>query len=657
MLVFDIETDGLLDTVSKIHCINLVDTETGAEERYTDSVFYALPDGSMSLDPCPRAGGIEEGIERLVGSSVIGGHNVIGYDIPAILKVTGVNLFREVDQVRDSLIECQTIWSDVKDRDFSRVRAGKLDESFIKQGLAGSHSLRAWGIRFGEALKDDFKPSDFGHTWATVPFLKEMDDYCMADVRANAVVFERIDAKNYSRTCLDMENYFAHVIRRQERHGWRFDVKRAEALTEKLQARLAELDDECRKVFAPWFVPKRRFVPKRSNRRQGYIEGAPLTKIELTVFNPSSRDHIANRLTKLYGWQPEEFTPSGKPKIDETVLSKLPYPEARVLAEHFLVTKRLGQVADGKQAWLKKVDPDGRIRGRVQTNGAVTGRCTHSNPNVAQTPAGRAPYGKECRQCWTVEEGYKLVGCDAEGLELRELGHYMTPLDGGAYADTVVNGRKEDKSDVHNVNKRALGLNLRDSAKTWIYAFLYGAGDHKLGTVVYADMADEQKEKFDAKHPRGEGRKRAVVRLGRRSRDRVARNLPALAKLQKDVKAVAQRGWLRGHDGRRIPVRHAHAALNTLLQGGGACVMKKAAELADKEFLARGWRNSEDGPNHDYEFVGNIHDEFQIEAREEIAHDVGRIAADAIRRAGEFFGNRCELAGDFAVGDSWLDTH
>lgn len=641
MLVFDCETNGLLDEVSVVHCVNMQDTETGRTYRYNDKFDDA--DGS-----------VEEGVRRLEEAADIGGHNVHGYDVPALKKI--FPWFEPRGKVHDSMAYARLIWADVEARDYAAIRRGKRPQEFSKKGLVGSHSLAAWGYRLGE-YKGDFKgPWD--------EFTRQMDDYCVQDVEVTARLFKLIFSKDYSVEALDLENAVQRIISRQERYGFAFDVAKAEKLLATLQRRHAELTTACTRVFKPWCAPHRTngtaiFTPKRDNKKMGYTAGVPFTKVRLVVFNPSSRDHIADRLQTIYGWKPKELTPGGKPKVDETTLEGLPYPEAKLLQELLMVEKRLGQLADGKQAWLKLCEDDDRIHGRVNANGAVTGRMTHFRPNVAQTPSlhnkrGAVPYGRECRELFRVPEGRKLVGCDAEGLELRALGHYMARYDSGDFADRVVSGNKADGTDVHTYNMQVVGLHSRDGAKTFKYAYIYGAQDFKLGTIVVDDFPDEKKRRFFSKYPAGSRRSAAIKRLGARARSRIEEGLPALGKVRdKAEKAAAKNGHLKGPDGRLLAVRSRHATLNTLLQGAGAIAMKKALVLADVAF------QEELGltPGVDYEFVANVHDEWQIEALEEHAEAIGQAAAEAIRRAGDCFGFRCQLAGDYVVGDNWAETH
>jgi DNA polymerase I-like protein with 3'-5' exonuclease and polymerase domains len=277
-----------------------------------------------------------------------------------------------------------------------------------------------------------------------------------------------------------------------------------------------------------------------------------------------------------------------------------------------MVQKRIAQI----QSWVDAVKNNGRVHGYVNSNGAVTGRMTHSKPNMGQVPAVYSPYGRECREVWTVPSGYSLVGMDASGLELRMLAHYMN--DEG-YTNEILTG------DIHTANQLAAGLTTRDQAKTFIYAFLYGAGDAKIGSIVGGTAKD-----------------------GKRLKEKFLSNTPALGRLRERVGVASGRGYVLGLDRRRVSVRSEHAALNTLLQSAGAIVMKKALQLLDE--YATKW-------NIDYKIIGNIHDEIQTEVRSDEADVFGRLATSCIEAAGIHFKLNCPLAGEYKVGDTWADTH
>jgi DNA polymerase I len=640
MKVFDIESNGLLDTVTVIHCINVYDRAKQQKLRFNDA-------GTGN-------GTIEQGLRLLEEPGDIAGHNVHEYDVPAIQKV--YPWFHPRGRVVDSRAHCRLIWPLIEDADWKAVRGKRLPEEFVKAGLVGQHSLKAWGYRTG-SFKGDFDPANYinektgePHTWATIPFSQDMDDYCMLDVMSNVALFELIESKGYDERALYLENDVARIIAAQQMNGFAFDVKAAEKLYAKIQGRRIELEAQLKVAFPPWQAVKKDFIPKVNNKARGYVKGERTVVYKTVEFNPASRDHIADRLTATFGWEPREFTDGGKPKVDETTLEALPYPEAKLLNEYLMIEKRLGQIGDGNQAWIKSAK-DGRIYGRVNSNGAITGRMTHYKPNIAQTPKADAdvPYGKECRALWTHSLG-KLVGCDAEGLELRMLAHYMARYDDGAYAKTVIEGQKSNGTDVHSVNRDAIGLRTRDNAKTWVYAYLYGAGDYKLGTIVISDFDDEKLARFNKQYAGGRLRDGMITNLGARSRARFVTKIPALGKLAEAVQAAGK--TLRSLDGRILPVRHKHAALNTLLQGAGAVVMKQALSLLDGFLASQSLREG-----IDFQFVANVHDEFQIDSKEQHAEVIGRAAAQAITNAGAVLGLRVALSGSYSVGDNWAGTH
>lgn len=643
MLIFDLESDGLLDELTTIHTLHIYDTEAGKALRFNSGYFA---DGT----PAQRDGTIDDAVELLMNADAICGHNIIGFDIPAIKK-----LYPDFDppgQVHDTIIYTRLIWPHLKDIDLSAMKSLKRPADFGR--LIGSHSLKAWGIRLG------CHKGDYTGGWSE--FTQDMEDYAVQDVVVTKALWEFIQTKEPHAESAELEHEVAQIISLQERFGFGFDVPAAEALEIELRGRKAELEDQLRVTFPPWEKRLPDFIPKRDNKKLGYKAGVPVPKTKAISFNPASRDHIAERLIKLHGWQPTEFTETGKPKVDETTLGGLDFPVARLLVEYLTIDKRVGQLAEGRQAWLKQVKDDGRIHGRVNTLGAVTRRMTHSNPNVAQVPSSGAPYGHQCRSLFRVAAGNKIVGCDAEGLELRMLAHYMAKYDGGAYAKTVVEGTKDDGTDVHTVNQKLIGLNSRNSAKTWIYAYLYGAGNLKLGSVIYEDLTEQARDKFHAKYPAGTVRERALIRLGTNARKSVESGLPALGKLQETVKRLAARKYLKTVDGGSLRVRSAHAALNTLLQGGGAVVMKKALvifyhQLRELGFEPNTFTGAMTCGDEVIGFLANVHDEFQMEVPEHLAESIGQIAAESIRLAGVAYNLRCPLAGAYEVGNTWADSH
>jgi len=565
------------------------------------------------------------------------------------------------------MLMARVLWADIKDTDFRRRENGQFPSRLI-----GKYSLEAFGHRLG-LYKGEFEgPWD---RWS-----QEMQDYMDQDVRVTVRLWKKAllrlagvgdkDPIPFSEQCIELEHDVARIVLRQEAWGFRFNVEKARKLYGHLVQKRCDLERDLRTIFPPWFrgrevvtVKKTRVMRKGVHSPTTYHEEAVYQKIELIDFNPSSRDHIADRLIKLRGWEPAEFGKDGKPTVDDTVLSTLPYPEAKPLSEYLMIQKRIGMLAEGRMAWLK-MERNGRLHGSIVTNGAVTGRMTHMEPNMGQVPSSGSPYGHECRDLFEHSLG-RLVGCDADALELRCLAGYLAPIDGGAYIKTVLEGNKDLGTDMHSVNCRALGLDPkaeylvdgtptkgRDIAKTWFYAFIYGAGNEKLGWIM-GKRGDPTNPDHWTKRRDGSRVDKVAAAAGERSRKTFLRSLPALGTLvQRIAKRVETRGFLIGLDGRKLHVRSAHAALNTLLQSAGAILMKQALVFLDKRLQEAGLV-----PGVDYEFAANVHDEWQIDVAEKWADFVGKTAEQAIIDAGTHFDFGCPLDGQSVIGQSWKDTH
>lgn len=603
--IFDCETNGLLHELDTIHSLVIKDHTKKVYSCHNNGARYSIEDGVRLLMEGAKKG------YKLVA------HNGIKFDIPALKKVFPW-FDVPVECVRDTILFSRLIWPELGDRDTGLIKAKKMPAS-----LRGSHGLEAWGYRLklnkGDYAKEmKAKGLDPWAFWN-----QDMQDYCELDVEVTEKFWEKIQSKEVSERSIELEHWFCHIIGEQERFGYRFNIPVASKLYATLAERRLLIDEELKQMFKPWYVSEGITVPKRSNRSMGYIEGAPFTKVKLQEFNPSSRKQIADRLEKLYNWKPKVFTPSGQPQIDESILGLLKYPPAKLLAERFMLEKRIGQLAEGDQAWLR-LERGGRIHGSVNTIGAVTGRCTHSSPNIAQVPSVKAPWGKECRELFCVDDGFVQVGADASGLELRCLAHYMARYDGGAYCKILLEG------DVHTENQKAAGLPTRDNAKTFIYAFLYGAGDEKIGQII------------------GKGAK-----AGKALKENFLNRTPALKRLREDVAAVVKkRGYLIGIDGRKLHIRSDHAALNTLLQSAGALLVKQATINLYLELSTRGYIFGKD-----WAMVAHVHDEFQLQVRKDLAEEVSKVAVWAFEEAGRQFNWRCPLTGEAKIGNNWAETH
>lgn len=520
------------------------------------------------------------------------GHKIIDFDLPVMQKFTDLDFSNH--KITDTLV-------------LSRL---------FNPSLTNGHSLKAWGERL------EFPKGDYDDWTKLTP---EMITYCEQDLdvthKVYDVLMERLE--NFPGESIELEHAVQRIISQQVANGWLLDQGKCYDLLATLKQRKMELEDEVHDKFIPLPVYIRDITPKEKKDGSLSVVGlkylgdgwtsvvGPFSRIDWPEFNLGSRQQIARHL-QFYGWRPKDFTEKGAVVVDEAVLNKVKVPEAQLIAEYLLIVKRQAQVT----AWLEAVKEDGRVHGLVNSIGAVTGRMTHSGPNVAQVPTSHSPYGMECRSCWTVPKGRKLVGVDASGLELRMLAHYM---DDEEYTNEVVNG------DIHTANQKAANIDTRDNAKTFIYAFLYGAGDRKIGSIVGGNQG-----------------------VGKRLKEDFLRNTPSLQNLRERVGKSARRGHLKGLDGRRLVVRHEHAALNTLLQGAGAIVMKKALTLLDEFAIIY---------NIDYKFVGNIHDEIQAEVEERKAKQFGWLAVECIKAAGQKLNMRCPLDGEFKIGNTWAETH
>jgi DNA polymerase-1 len=622
---FDLETDDLLDKLTKIHSLVIRDLDSDKVLSFADQENY-FP--------------ISEGLEILARLELIVGHNCIKFDIPAIKKLHPDWSPRGI--VRDTLVMGRFLWAHVEQGDWARYNAGRMKREHI-----GKHSLEAWGYRLGVLKGDYAKREDAWKEWSV-----EMQRYCENDTLVQKQLYLRCEkeiAATGGEYPSELEHELAWYLAQMERNGIPFDMEKALALQSTLSARREELRKELVAQYGSWTATAGKpFVPKRDNKKLGYTKGVPVQKYKTVEFNPASRDHIAKVLTEQHGWVPEEYTDGGKPKVDDAALEKLEnIPAAAKIVEYLLVQKRLGQLAEGDQekAWLAVATNQGRegglltgvyhIHGSVNQNGAVTHRATHSYPNLAQVPKVGSEYGQECRELFYVPEGWIMLGADASGLELRCLAHYMARYDDGAYGRLILEG------DVHAANRDALGLagkEGRDKSKTFIYAWLYGAGDWKIGHTLDPLLDNEEK-----------------AALGKKKKAQFLKNTPALKHLSEAVKEkVFDPKYLLMPDGRRAWMRHQHAALNTLLQGAGAIICKAWIVEFSRRMTARfgpqGWGGK-------WAALLWIHDEIEVAVRPEIAEEAKQIAVESIRHITQLFSWRLPLDGEARLGRTWADVH
>jgi DNA polymerase I-like protein with 3'-5' exonuclease and polymerase domains len=597
--VFDLETDGLYDEVTTIHCLVLHDLNR-------DQTFTYGPDS------------IAAGLEHLATAHVLIGQNILFFDIPVIRKLYPFYTFAAA-RIIDTLITTRLIWPKEKLYDMDTEQYTQVPPK-----LRGSASLKAWGYRLSD-YKISFK--DFKE------YSEEMLAYCIQDVNVTTKLFEHTQRQTCSEAALKLEHDFALAIEKQIRSGFPFDVDACLDLVDDLRTKQATLEANLKELFPPKKI-ETVFIPKVNNAGRGYVKGQPFTKVMHEEFNPGSRQQIVDRLQTKYGWVPEKSTEKGNPILDDDVLSALPYPEAKPLAEYMLIKKRLGQIADGNNAWLKLVnDETGCMHGDVVTNGCITGRCAHRNPNMGQVPASYSEYGKECRGLFHAPDGWTLIGVDAKALELRCLAGYLAYWDDGEYARVVT----DESIDIHTYNQEMFGVPTRDIAKRLLYGLLYGCGALKAGTIIDPNEKNE-----------------LVLReLGSTAINSFMKGIPALKELKNRIaNNIAARSYLIGLDGRPLFCRSDFKGLNVLLQSSGALIMKQVVIGLHNKMYDLGYIYG-----HDWQQNAMIHDEVQVSCPPAMVDTLTSVALEAFPASQQFFDFQCPIHGDAHVGYSWDQTH
>lgn len=573
-VILDLEADSLKPKI--IHCIVVKELTTGKvksfvqEQCYTEFPQYANQ------------------VTKFIG------HNIISFDVPVINRLLNMNI--PLEALEDTMILSQ-LMNPVRD---------------------GGHSLEAWGVKLGFPKMEH---NDFTR------FTSEMLAYCKQDVELTNRVWltlSREVAKLSSQHCVQLEYKVRQLVNEQQETGFKLDIPKAMMLSARLRDKARAVERQVHETFLPLAVSVRDVVPKYTKdgklSRVGlsHLDGnldivaGPHTAIEWPEFNLNSRQQIVRHLM-LRGWKPEKFTEKGNPIVDEEVLEHVTLPEAQLIKEYLLLGKRVTQI----DSWLELVQEDGKVHGNVLTIGAISTRMAHSTPNMAQVPASYSPYGKECRECWTISDPkHVLLGCDASSLELRGLAHY---LGDPKFTAEVVDG------DIHTANQKAAGLETRAQAKTFIYAFIYGAGPAKIGLIVGGNAKD-----------------------GQRLIDQFLANVPAINSLRKRVDMASKRGYLIGLDGRKLMVRSAHAAVNLLIQGAGAVICKQWLVEIDKLKHQNNIRAK---------LVASVHDEYQFEVHKDDAEKFGLLTKQAMKEAEKVLKVKCQLDSEFRIGNTWAETH
>jgi DNA polymerase I-like protein with 3'-5' exonuclease and polymerase domains len=514
-----------------------------------------------------------DGLQQYLKGEQVCAHNLIGFDAPVLRKVWDVQI--PVSKAVDTLV-------------MSRLMNPQIE---------GGHSLKAWGKRLGND-KMDFDTEDFDGG-----LTDEMIEYCKRDVEVLAQLHGFLETQfkqwDNPKQPLELEHRVAMYMAQQESNGFMLNQRLCSELLAEMRQRMLDITIELQEVFPP--LVHERWSEKTGKRLKDKVE----------EFNVGSRKQIASRLQSL-GVEFKKKTEKGNIIVDESVLKGINRPEAQLIAEYLMLQKRVGML----DSWMDHCKDDGRVHGRVISNGAVTGRMTHQSPNMGQITSVKSEYGKESRQCWVVPEGYKLVGTDLSGIELRCLAHYMRDE---KYTNELLEG------DIHTANQQAAGLETRDQAKTFIYALLYGAGPAKIGAIV-GGSANQGKVLID----------------------KFMRNMPSIRKLMEKVKKFASKGYVPALDGRRIIIRSDHAALNSLLQSAGAVIAKQWCVEAHKLLKKN---------KIEYKQVAFVHDEIQLEVREDQAERAAQLMVQAAALAGKALNFRVPVDAEAKIGNNWYETH
>jgi DNA polymerase I len=602
-LIFDIETDGLLDKLSRIHCISIHDPETGVTDGYPPHL-------------------VPEALRRLAGTERrLCGHNIIAFDIPAIQKL--YPWFKPQALPLDTKVWSQLVTPDIWDLTQKKPAWRRQ----CPPQLADSHALKAWGYRLG-VLKGETPDT----TWQT--YSPEMLGYCEQDAIVTNALVNELQKWTTSDSAVDLEMQVACILVRQEQHGVCFDVKAAEKLAVQLADELQALKDQLQQYFPPWRRLVKRAISKVNNQKLGRVKGQEYEVWETIEFNPNSNHHIVKCLKDKYRWEPTVFTDKGNPQLDDEILADLDnlgsMPEVSLIRKYKTASKILGYVSAGANSWLNHVK-NGRIHGNVQGCGAGTRRMTHNSPNLGQVPSVRAYLGKECRALFSPPPGYLMVGIDADQLELRTLSHFLFPYDGGEYAHAAIHGSKENKDDIHWRNAKAIGVD-RDSGKTVFYAYVYGAGLEKLGRTVTKSWDKDTN-----------------VKAGARIKRNLERGLPALVKLKERlIETARSRGFLYDLDGQMFRLRSEHSALNELNQRAGAILMKRWQVLLYSKLDAAGI---------DWHPLLTVHDEIQMAVRPQDVSLVKQLSTETFAEVTALYKLKCPITGEGGAGENWSETH
>jgi len=640
---FDIETDGLLRDVTKLHLGVFINTAVESDVH----IFYSIEEVTKFM------------FYRLGRGDSFVGHNLLGYDLPALAKLGGIA--EKLGKFTDGPV-----------RFFDTLLLHKL----LIPRHGESRSLGALGVQLFDLPKLEF--SDFSQ------YSKEMEEYCLRDTQITVKLYNwlRMTYKGSGqrlKKAIELEHRFALIIGLAQLNGFPIDYLAIEEFRASLEKQLAEVDSQLHVAFPGWFKDLGLRVPKVGNKTRGITAGEAYHAIEYVEFNPGSHDHLAKVLQEM-GWTPLEFTETGKPSTSRATIAELDidkFPQAKLLVERSLLKKRISETD-----YTKNLINGGTAVGwEIDTLGAITRRCTHANINIANVVKSTAKYAEGVRKNFRAPYGWRVLGVDLTGIEFRMLAEYLAPFDQERAAKLAV----QEGVDIHYENAKILGLEDpkgagRNIAKTFLYAMLYGASALKLGKKVVSDrlmakalackkerrklweatefylqkLEEVRPEQLSGIPPSGPARDNivAIALIGRQYKKLFFDKFPGLKALADDVEKQHKLGKLYSIDGYRIHATNDYSALNSLLQMAGSIAAKAMTIQFANDAAAAGYRFCDD-----WYLAAHVHDEMQLIVREEIAETLRKIALKAVTRAGKDVGFNIRLDGEAKIGYNWADTH
>lgn len=632
LALFDIETNGLLDA-SRVHCLAVRDEASGETRAFND------------VDPRgPRSSGtIADGLKHLSTFARVAGHNIVGFDLIVLDRLYG---WKPAGAVTDTLVISQLLYPNLIGRDFAALEDRSFAAKFPKR-LAGKHSLEAWGARLGEHKGGYAEAMEAQGIDPWAAWSQDMQDYCVQDIAVTSSLIKHLRGAwsqlAPSLRSLEIEQEFRRLMVLQEVSGVAINEDKARELWGVLLKELRSAERKLEEKFPPRWLPGEPVFPKRTATykdpsRPSVVKDVPYTPVSWWVFSPTKAEDIKLGLS-LHGVhiKPDKY---GKIHTDEDTLAGVDLPDPEIvplILRASMLRKRIATLAVGSQAILKNLK-DGRLHGRVNTLGTVTRRCSHSKPNMNLPKAeDSSPYGAELRELFVADKGFKFVGVDAAGIQLRALAHYLAPFDGGEYVRECVSG------DIHSKNQKAWECATRNYSKTLTYSYLFGCLPGLTGNIII-----EEARRLGNPIPKG-----TPWVVGERHRKAFEGALCLDGLNDALDKAIDKRGgWLKCLDGGLVLVRSKRVKLSALLQSAEAVIMKLAGIIFAAKMKTNGFEY-----NKDWKFALMVHDEYDMNVRDGLEEEAGRAMCASITEAGEALKFRCPLVAEFKVGSTWLDVH